>query len=103
MLSCYVDLFVVFMRYPKQLGMVGRTKHGKIMLTNLKGESFNVHETVAFIWDNATGSKTIQEISDSLMAAAEIAEADREAERENVILALRSLERKSLIEYRLVK
>lgn len=70
------------------------------MLTNPRGESFNVHETVAYIWDNATGSKTIQEISDALIAALEVAEDQQEAERENVILALRSLERRNLIEYR---
>jgi hypothetical protein len=88
------------MRYPKQLGTIGKTKRGNIMLTNLKGESFNVHETVAYIWDNATGTRTIKEISDSLIEALKIEEAGQEAERENVILALRSLERKSLIEYR---
>jgi len=88
------------MRYPKQLGRIGRTKRGSIMLTNPRGESFNVHETVAYIWDNATGSKTIQEISDALIAALEVAEDQQEAERENVILALRSLERRNLIEYR---
>jgi hypothetical protein len=88
------------MRYPKQLGSIGKTKRGNIMLTNPKGESFNVHETVAYIWDNATGTRTIKEISDSLIAALQVEEAGQEAERENVILALRSLERKSLIEYR---
>ncbi|MFH1055721.1 MAG: hypothetical protein V1744_06470 [Candidatus Altiarchaeota archaeon] len=88
------------MRYPKQLGRIGRTKRGNIMLTNPQGESFNVHETVAYIWDKATGNQTIKEISDSLMEALKISEADQEAERENVILALRDLERKSLMEYR---
>jgi len=82
---------------------MGRSKRGSIFLTNPKGESFNVHQTVAFIWDNASGSKTIQEISDSLMEALQVKEEDREGERENVILALRDLERKSLIEYRQTK
>jgi hypothetical protein len=88
------------MRYPKQLGRMGRTKRGNIMLTNPSGESFNVHQTVAYLWDNATGSRTIQEISDSLIAALEVGKENQETERENVILALRSLERKGLIEYR---
>lgn len=91
------------MRYPKQLGTIGRTKRGNIMLTNPRGEIFNVHQTVAFIWDNATGSKTIQEISDALVEALQVKEEDKEAERENVLLALRDLERKMLIEYRSVK
>jgi methyltransferase-like protein len=88
------------MRYPKQLGGIGKTKRGNIMLTNPRGESFNVHETVAFIWDGASGKRTIQEIADMLIEAASVKEEDKEAERENVILALRSLERKGLIEYR---
>jgi len=88
------------MRYPRQLGRLGRTKRGNIMLTNPKGESFNVHETVAYIWDNASGTRTIQDIADSLVKALDIAKEQEEAERENVILALRELERKGLIEYR---
>ena len=91
------------MRYPKQLGSIGRTKRGKIILTTPKGESFNVHETTAFIWDNATGSKTIEEIADSLIAALQVSSENQETERENVILALRSLERKGLLEYRQAK
>jgi len=91
------------MRYPKQLGALGRTKRGKIILTNPKGESFNVHETVAFIWDKANGFRTIKEISDSLIEALQVSEEFQEGERENVILALRSLERKSLLEYRQAK
>jgi methyltransferase-like protein len=88
------------MRYPRQLGRLGRTKRGNIMLTNPKGESFNVHETVAYIWDNASGTRTIEDIADALIKALEIAKEQEEAERENVILALRELERKGLIEYR---
>jgi hypothetical protein len=88
------------MRYPKQLGRIGRTKRGNIMLTNPAGESFNVHETVAFIWDNADGRRSLQEISELLMAALNIPQEQRDAEQENVILAIRGLERKGLMEYR---
>jgi hypothetical protein len=87
------------MRYPKQAGRLGRTKRGNIVLTNPDGESFNVHETVAFIWDNATGKRTIQDISELLLITLEIPEEQKEAERENVLLAMRDLERKKLIEY----
>jgi methyltransferase-like protein len=88
------------MRYPKQLGIIGKTKRGNIMLTNPKGESFNVHKTVAYIWENASGTMTAKDIADMLINALEIPKEQRDTEAENVILALRDLERKGLMEYR---
>lgn len=87
------------MRVPRHLGKLGKSKSGNYVLSCQDGKSYNVHKIVAFIWEHADGTKTIDDISEQLIKALEINEEHMEEEHENVVLALRSLEKKKLIEY----
>ncbi len=87
------------MRYPKAKGRLGSSRQGRIFISNDRGESFGVHETVAFIWDQADGGKTIQDITDLLVKELDLAKEFHEQERDNVTMALRGLQKKDLIEF----
>jgi len=87
------------MRVPKNKGSINSNPQGRIRLTNPDGESFLVHVTLGYIWEKADGRNTISDIVDSLVAELELPERQRDAEWDNVSLALRSLEKKGLIEY----
>jgi|GEM_PF-2620549 len=86
------------MRVPKKRGTSGTNRQGRIILTNEEGNSFVVHVAAAFIWENADGRNQIRDIVHMLTAELELPKGDPEQE-DNVVLALRSLEKKGLLEY----
>jgi methyltransferase-like protein len=87
------------LRFPKKRGSMGTNRQGRIMLTNPEGESVGVHVAVAYIWEHSDGRTPIQDIAKMLVKELEIPVQDQDAESDNVALAMRSLEKKDLIEY----
>lgn len=86
------------MRVPVKKGACTSNKQGRILLTNPAGQSFNVHVATAYIWEQSDGRNEIKDIVNMLTTELELPKGDPEEEN-NVVLTLRNLEKKGLIEY----
>lgn len=88
------------MRVPKSKGKISTNRQGRILLTNPEGKTVGVHETLAYIWEQANGNRQIKEIADNLVEELGLEnEEDAQREKDNVILAIRNLEKQGLLEY----
>ena len=87
------------MRVPKGVGTSASNHQGRIILTNPAGKNFNVHIAVAYIWEKANGRNQIGDIVRMMGEDLELPKQSLSQEEDNVVLALRQLEKNGLIEY----